>query len=219
MSLEHQTLAGRREAEQEPPRRRLLLATNNRGKVMELRALLQELKAEILTPDAIGLTLEVVEHGRTYAENASLKALAFARASGLVALGDDSGLEVDALDGQPGVYSNRFAPIANATDADRRRYLLTLLQGKPRPWTARFRAVLAIALPAGKVLLATGSCEGEIIPEERGEHGFGYDPIFWLPALGRTMAELTLEEKNRLSHRAQAARNAIPLLREILGEG
>lgn len=197
----------------------LLLATNNPGKAAELRALLKEIDAEILLPAEIGLDLEVVEDGQTYAENASRKALAFARVGNRVALGDDSGLEVDALNGRPGVYSHRFAPLPNATDADRRRYLLSLLQDKPRPWTARFRAVLAIALPTGEVFLAMGVCEGEIIPEERGEHGFGYDPIFLLPTLGRTMAELTMEEKNRLSHRAQAARNALPVLKKILSEG
>ncbi len=197
---------------------RLLLATNNPGKVRELRRLLQPLtRVEILTPADLGLHLEVEEHGQTYAENALLKAHAFAQASGLVALGDDSGLEVDALDGRPGVYSNRFAPIPNASEADRRRYLLDLLQDKPRPWTARFRAVLAIALPEGGSFLATGVCEGEIIPQERGEHGFGYDPIFLLATLGRTMAELTLEEKNRLSHRARAAQEAIPILKGLFG--
>lgn len=198
--------------------KQLLLATNNPGKAAELRALLKEIDAEILLPAEIGLNLEVVEDGQTYAENASRKALAFARAGNRITLGDDSGLEVDALGGRPGIYSNRFAPLPNATEADRRRYLLSLLQDKPRPWTARFRAALAIALPTGEVFLAMGVCEGEIIPEERGEHGFGYDPIFLLPTLGRTMAELTMEEKNRLSHRAQAARNALPMLKELLCE-
>lgn len=198
--------------------KQLLLATNNPGKAAELRALLKEIDAEILLPAEIGLNLEVVEDGQTYAENASRKALAFARAGNRITLGDDSGLEVDALGGRPGIYSNRFAPLPNATEADRRRYLLSLLQDKPRPWTARFRAALAIALPTGEVFLAMGVCEGEIIPEERGEHGFGYDPIFLLPTLGRTMAELTMEEKNRLSHRAQAARNAFPMLKELLCE-
>ncbi len=198
--------------------KQLLLATNNPGKVAELRALLREIDAEILSPSEMGLDLTVSEDGQTYAENASLKALAFARASNRITLSDDSGLEVDALGGQPGIYSNRFAPLPNATDADRRRHLLSLLQGKPRPWTARFRAALVIALPTGKTFLSMGACEGEIIPEERGKYGFGYDPIFLLPTLGRTMAELTMEEKNRLSHRAQAAREAIPILVEILRE-
>ncbi len=200
-----------------PPR--LLLATNNRGKVGELKELLRPLEGiEIVTPAELELHLEVEENGETYAENAGLKARAFAKVSNLATLADDSGLEVDALNGRPGIHSNRFAPVLNATDADRRRYLLTLLRDKPRPWTARFRAALVIALPDGRNFLTMGVCEGEIIPQERGEGGFGYDPIFLLPALGRTMAELTMEEKNRLSHRARAARDAIPVLREIFGK-
>ena len=159
--------------------------------------------------------MEVPEDGQTYAENASKKALAFSHASGLVALGDDSGLEVDALAGQPGLHSHRFGPTMDASDADRRKYLLKELQGLPRPWTARFRATVAVVLPSGKVQTASGQCEGEIIPEERGTNGFGYDPIFYIPELGRTMAELEMDEKNRLSHRARAVQNAIPILYEI----
>jgi XTP/dITP diphosphohydrolase len=195
---------------------KLLLATNNRGKVAEIKALLNGLGIQLLTPAGLGLQLEVAEDGATYAENASKKASVFARLSGLVSLADDSGLEVDALDGKPGLHSHRFAPQPGATDADRRRFLLARLSRRPRPWTARFRATVAIALPSGEVRLATGECEGEIIPEERGSGGFGYDPIFLLPELGRTMAELGMEEKNRLSHRARAVQNAIPILKEVL---
>jgi len=194
---------------------KLLLATNNRGKVAEIKALLDGLGIQVLTPAELGVQLEVAEDGATYAENASKKASAFARLSGLVSLADDSGLEVDALDGKPGLHSHRFAPQPGATDADRRRFLLARLGGCPRPWTARFRATVAVALPSGEVRLAFGECEGEIIPEERGSHGFGYDPIFLL--LGRTMAELGMEEKNRLSHRARAVQNATPILKEVLG--
>ena len=196
---------------------RLLLATNNRGKVREMQALLNDLCVELLLPADIGLELHIPEGGRTYAENAASKALAFARASGLIALGDDSGLEVDALDGQPGLHSHRFAPWLDATDADRRVYLLQRLQGKPRPWKARFRATVAVATPAGEVRYALGACEGEIIPEERGTNGFGYDPIFLIPALGKTMAELSMDEKNRLSHRARAIQNARQILKDVLG--
>ncbi len=195
----------------------LVLATHNPGKVAEMKALLTGLGAKILTPQDLGLDLEVPEDGQTYAENASKKALAFARAADTVALGDDSGLEVDALDGAPGIFSHRFTGQATATDAERRRYLLDRLQGKPGPWTARFRATVAVARPSGEVRLADGQCEGVIVPEERGSNGFGYDPIFWLPDLGRTMAELEMEEKNRLSHRARAVMNAIPILKEIWG--
>jgi XTP/dITP diphosphohydrolase len=135
----------------------------------------------------------------------------------MIALGDDSGLEVDALDGLPGLHSHRFCPIPNANDADRRKYLLERLGDKPRPWTARFRATIAIALPSGEVKLATGRCEGEIIPIERGANGFGYDPIFFIPEIGYTMAELEMNKKNQLSHRARAIQNAIPILKEALG--
>jgi len=195
----------------------LLIATNNIGKVAEIKALLAGLDLTLLTPHDLGLNLDVSEDGQTYAENASKKALAFAQAGGIAALADDSGLEVDALDGQPGLHSHRFCPIPNATDADRRRYLLERLHGKPRPWTAHFRATVAIAAPAGKVQLADGRCDGEIIPQERGSNGFGYDPIFLIPELGRTMAELGMDEKNRLSHRARAIQNAIPILKTIFG--
>jgi XTP/dITP diphosphohydrolase len=195
--------------------RSLLLATNNKGKVAEIKALLGGVGLTLLTPAELGLAIEVPEDGQTYAENASKKAAAFAQAGGMIALGDDSGLEVDGLDGQPGLHSHRFCPLPNATDADRRKYLLKKLQDKPRPWTARFHATVAVALPSGEVRLATGQCKGEIILEERGTNGFGYDPIFFIPELGRTMAELEMEQKNRLSHRAHAVQNAIPILREI----
>jgi len=190
----------------------LLLATENPGKVREIQALLADLAVELITPASLKLRLKVTEDGQTYAENATCKALAFARASGLIALGDDSGLEVDALGGKPGLLSHRFAPQPDATDADRRDYLLQQLHDKPRPWTACFRAVVAIATPNGDVRLAEGECHGEIIPDERGTSGFGYDPIFLIPSLGRTMAELSMEEKNRLSHRARAIQNARPIL-------
>jgi XTP/dITP diphosphohydrolase len=122
---------------------------------------------------------------------------------------------VDALDGAPGLYSARYSPKPGANDADRRAYLLQNLGGKPRPWKAHFHATIAIARPSGEVVLAEGNCYGEVIPEERGAGGFGYDAIFFLPELGKTTAELDMEEKNRLSHRAQAIMNAAPLLKKM----
>ena len=196
---------------------KLLLATNNKGKVAEIKALLDGTGLTLLTPADLGLALDVPEDGQTYAENASKKAAAFSEISGLIALGDDSGLEVDALDGQPGLHSHRFCPIPNATDADRRRYLLEKLQGEARPWTAHFHATVAVVFPSGKTQITNGQCDGEIIPEERGSNGFGYDPIFFIPEIGHTMAELGMDEKNRLSHRALAIQNAIPILKEIYG--
>jgi len=210
---------------------KLLLATNNKGKLRELRATLRvvDLLIELVTPADIRLELDVPEDGATYAENAAKKAVAFQRASGLACLADDSGLEVDALDGAPGLYSARYgSPLTlppfsgkrgggGLSDADRRAYLLQNLGGKPRPWTARFRATVAIAGPGGSVQIAEGTCPGEIVPKERGAGGFGYDPIFLLPELGLTMAELSEETKNRLSHRARAVQAALPILMKLFG--
>jgi XTP/dITP diphosphohydrolase len=192
----------------------LLIATHNPGKIKELQDLLNDTGIELITPAQINLEFDVIEDGLTYAENATKKALAFAQASGLIALADDSGLEVVALDGAPGLYSARYGSLngEKLSDKDRRDYLIKNLKDKPRPWTARFRATIAVAVPNGKTYLTEGFCEGEIIPEERGTGGFGYDPIFLLTELGKTMAELSLEEKNRLSHRAKAVINAKPIL-------
>jgi XTP/dITP diphosphohydrolase len=194
---------------------KLLLASYNQGKLHELRALLADVSMELISPTDLNLTLEVVEDGLTYQENAARKALAFARAGGYLSLADDSGLEVDALDGQPGLHSARFSSIPGATDRDRRTLLLQKVQTKPRPWAARFRCVIALASPAGQLSFSEGICPGEIIPEERGQNGFGYDPIFLLPELGKTMAELSMEEKNRLSHRARAVLAAKGILRQL----
>ena len=195
----------------------LLIATKNKGKIKELQDLLKDTRIELLIPAQINLDLDVVEDGQTYAENAAKKALAFAQASGLISLADDSGLEVDALDGAPGLYSARYGSTngQKLSDAERRAILIHNLQGKPRPWTARFHATIAVAVPNGNLHLAEGFCEGEIIPEERGTGGFGYDPIFLLSELGKTMAELSMEEKNRLSHRARAVMNTKPILNQI----
>jgi XTP/dITP diphosphohydrolase len=196
---------------------KLLIATNNKGKVIELQELLKDTGIELVTPAQIGLDLDVTEDGQTYAENATKKAVAFAQASGLISLADDSGLEVEALDGAPGLYSARYgAPDGGKLhDAGRRAFLIQNLQDQPRPWTARFHATIAVAVPGGETHLAEGFCAGEIIPEERGTGGFGYDPIFLLPELGKTMAELSMEEKNRLSHRARAVMNAKGILMQL----
>jgi len=195
---------------------KLLIATQNQGKLREIRAILSDPNINLLTPNDLGLVLEIVEDGQTYAENAAKKALTYAKASGILTLGDDSGLEVEALGGAPGIYSARYSPKVGANDADRRAHLLQNLAGKPRPWKARFYAAVAIASPEGDVHLANGECPGEIIPEERGTNGFGYDPIFLLPELGRTMAELDEDHKNRISHRAHALQNIRPLLTKLL---
>jgi XTP/dITP diphosphohydrolase len=193
----------------------LLIGTRNPGKLSELRALLADLPIQLVDLDSIGLDLNVEETGGEYAANAIAKATAFAQASGLWTLADDSGLEVDALDGAPGVSSARLAGPCSS-DAERRQVLLRLLTPFPRPWIAHFRCTMALASSHDEIDLTVGSCHGELIPQERGTHGFGYDPIFLLPDLNRTLAELTMEEKNRLSHRAQALRAILPTLRQRL---
>ena len=195
---------------------KILIATGNKGKLLEIQALLSDPGLTLLLPADLGLYLNVEESGSTYETNAAIKAMAFACASGLLTLADDSGLEVDALGGLPGVRSARFSPLPHASDADRRRYLLERLGGLPRPWAAHFHCTVALARPDGRLRFATGECHGEIIPEERGQNGFGYDPIFFFPELERTMAELNMDEKNQISHRARAVKAARPILHELL---
>jgi XTP/dITP diphosphohydrolase len=193
----------------------LLLATNNKGKVREYKSLLRGIPYEIVTPAERGITTEVSESGQTFEENARLKATTFAKESGLLTLADDSGLEVDALEGEPGVHSARYAG-EGASDTDRINYLLARLKDVPgEKRTARFRCIIAIATPKGKVTLCEGECRGVITTASRGEYGFGYDPIFYLPELGKTMAELLPEEKNKISHRARAAEKAREVLMKL----
>jgi XTP/dITP diphosphohydrolase len=194
---------------------RLLIATNNRGKLQELLPLLGDLPLQLVTPHDLGLCLTVEETGTSYAENARLKAEACAQASGLLTLADDSGLEVDALGGAPGVYSARYAG-ENATDAERRAQLLRALREVPAPRPARFRCVIAIAQPEAATAYFEGVCAGEILMEERGTHGFGYDPLFFVPDYGCTMAELPPTVKNQLSHRARAVQAAQPFLHKLI---
>lgn len=197
------------------PAKRLLIASNNPGKVREYRNIFRDLPLELVTPADLGLDMEVEESGATYEENARRKALAFAQQSGLVTLADDSGLEVDALDGEPGPRSHRYSA---GSDAERYRLLLQRLQDVPDGQrTARFRCVAAIATPDGETYTVEGTCPGVILSAPRGTGGFGYDPVFLLPDLGKTMAELTPEEKNALSHRGRAAQQARPVLRRLFG--
>lgn len=189
----------------------LILASRNPGKRRELLALLSPLGLKLLTPEELGEHEQVEETGRDYAQNARLKAADLAARHGLWTLGDDTGLEVEALGGAPGLHSARLVG-SSGTDEARRARLLEMLRPHPRPWRAVFKSVVALAGPAGEVETAAGECRGEIIPEPRGAGGFGYDSIFEVEGTGRTMAELTLEEKNRLSHRARAVRALLPAL-------
>lgn len=197
---------------------KLLIASSNKGKMKEIMDLLRDLPLEAILPADIGLTIEVEEDGQTYAENATKKALAYCNASGLITLADDSGLEVEALDGKPGLHSARFSGQPDATDADRRKFLLEKLNNHPRPWPAAFHSTVVIAVPEGTTHTLDGECRGEIIAQERGTNGFGYDPIFLVEGMDRTMAELSLEEKNRLSHRARAILAARPVLMELINK-
>ena len=193
----------------------LLIATSNPGKQREFAALLASSGLELRLPAEVRPLPTVQETGRSYAENAILKARAFAQASSLFALADDSGLEVDTLNGAPGLHSARIAG-PGRSDADRRALLLRHLQAFPRPWPARFRCVVALASPDGGVWTAEGVCEGEIIPAERGDKGFGYDPIFLVAERGLTMAELSESDKNAISHRGRATMAILPLLHQKL---
>jgi len=194
---------------------KLLLATNNQAKVREYKSLLHSLPYELVTLAEQGITTVVSEVGETLEENARLKATLLADKSRLLALADDSGLAVDALGGEPGLLSARYAG-ENASDKDRVSYLLSRLKGVP--WQKRsacFRCVIAIATPDGEVEFCSGECRGMITLDPRGEQGFGYDPIFYLPELDKTMAELPSEMKNQISHRGQAARKVYQVLERL----
>ena len=191
-----------------------MLATNNRGKMREYAALLKDLPCKVVSMADHGVP-PISETGKSLEENARLKALACAAHSQLVSLGDDSGLEVDALGGEPGPLSARYAG-EGASDSDRVDYLLSRL--KDVQWierSARFRCVIAVATPEGRVETCSGECRGLVAFAPRGELGFGYDPIFYIPELDKTMAELPMETKNRVSHRGQAARQVPGVLAKL----
>ncbi|MFC2013733.1 XTP/dITP diphosphatase [Chloroflexota bacterium] len=194
---------------------KLLLATNNQGKVREYKSLLQDILYELVTLADQGISIIIEEEGESFEENARLKATILAAESKLPALADDSGLEVDALGGEPGWLSARYAG-QGASDRERVEYLLTRLEGVP--WekrSARFRCIIAVATPDGRVELCSGKCEGFITFELKGEQGFGYDPVFYLTELDKTMAELPLEMKNAVSHRGQATRQVYKVLERL----
>lgn len=195
---------------------RLLIATHNRGKLIEYQEMFADLLFELVTLDDVGIRDDVAENGATFAENARVKALDYARASGLLTLADDSGLEVGALGGEPGVRSRRYAG-ENKSDAERIAFLLDKLRDvPPGKRAARFRCAIALATPDGKLWEAEGTCEGKIAFEPRGKNGFGYDPIFEIAARGVRMAELSTAEKNKVSHRAHAAKKARDILAKIV---
>ncbi len=184
---------------------KLLIATNNQGKVREFRELLRATGRELVTLEEAGIKSVAAETGQTFEENARIKATAYARESGLLTLADDSGLEVAALGGEPGVKSARYAG-EKASDSDRVKLLLANLAQVPQDKrTARFHCVIAVATPAGEAAVCEGECQGYITFEPKGSNGFGYDPVFLFTEFNKTMAELSPEMKGQVSHRARAA--------------
>jgi XTP/dITP diphosphohydrolase len=193
----------------------VLIASGNRGKIREFSELLLGSALRPIAPQDLGIVLEVEETGSSYLENALIKGHAYATAAAMVALADDSGIEVDALGGAPGIYSARFGGVG-LSDSDRTARLLEQLQltgGQSR--SARYRCALALVRTDGDIRQAEGTCEGVITKAPRGSNGFGYDPVFFLPDYGKTMAELSSEEKHRVSHRARAVRSLLDALTDL----
>ena len=192
--------------------RTLLLATSNQHKLEELRAILSDLPFKLFSLQDLQVDMAVEETGATFAENAELKARAYAQASGMLTLADDSGLEIDALGGAPGIRSARYLG-RETTYEERFRRILAQLNGLPVDRrTARFRCAIALVDPSGSTRIVEGVIEGVIAAMPSGKNGFGYDPIFFVPELGKTLAELAPEQKNRISHRGRAAQAARILL-------
>ena len=196
----------------------LVLASGNKGKLAEFQRLLDGLDVQIYSMKEYPEIGDIVEDGSTFAENALIKARAVCKATGKPAMADDSGLSVDALNGAPGIYSARFAG-EQRSDADNNEKVLKLLENvEDAKRTARFYCVIAIVLPDGREYTVEGTCEGMILHALRGEGGFGYDPLFYIESLDKTFAELTMEEKNRISHRGHANRKAVEIIRGLKSE-
>jgi XTP/dITP diphosphohydrolase len=195
---------------------KLLIATNNPGKLREYQEILANLPVELVSPADAGLTLDPEETGSTFEENAIIKAQAFAQASSLLTLADDSGLEIDALNGEPGVYSARYGNTEKKDHEGRYRLVLEKLVDTPsEKRTARFKCVVALAVGEKVTGTADGVVEGVITFSPKGEGGFGYDPVFFVPEFQRTMAELTPDEKNSISHRSRAVQAAMPMIEQM----
>lgn len=194
---------------------KLILASNNKNKLREFSWLVKDMDIELIGQRDAGCDFEVEETGTTFEENSYLKASAVTKATGLAAFADDSGLVVDALNGEPGVYSARYCPKADATDEDRYNYLLSKLENVENR-SARFVCTICCTMPNGDILRTRGECEGYIMREPHGNGGFGYDPVFHPDCVDRGMAELTPEEKNAISHRGKALREFIRKLDEYM---
>ena len=185
---------------------RIIFATGNAGKMKEIREILSDLPYEVISMKEAGVTADIVEDGTTFEENALIKARTIAKLTGEIAMADDSGLEVDYLDKAPGIYSARFLGEDTSYDI-KNKYLIDQLEGvEGSDRSARFVCAIACVWPDGKEKVCRATIEGELAKESKGENGFGYDPIFYVPEYGKTTAELSLEEKNEISHRAKALR-------------
>ncbi len=192
---------------------KVVLASKNRHKLEEIQQILSKYEIELVLQSELGVDVDVEETGKTFEENSLLKAQAVVRATGLPALADDSGLSVDALGGEPGIYSARYGGESCVSDRDRLNHLLQNLRGiRSEERTARFVCAITLLYPDGNKLLAYGTCEGYIATEPHGEGGFGYDPVFYIPSEGCTFAEMGGEKKNRISHRARALQQLCALL-------
>ena len=193
---------------------KLILASNNANKLKEFRSLVADLDIGLLSQKEAGCDFEVEETGTTFEENAYLKASAVTEATGIAAVADDSGLCVDALGGEPGIYSARYGLGHAASDEERYRYLLQKMEGM-EDRSARFVCCICCTFPDGSVIRSRGECEGEILLAPKGQNGFGYDPVFHPLCLDKSMAELNPEEKNAISHRGKALRAFIEELRKL----
>jgi len=195
---------------------KLVLASQNQHKLQEMQAILAKFNVEIVLQSQLGLAIDPEETGTTFEENSELKARAVMEACGLPSIADDSGLVVDALNGEPGVYSHRFGN--KNSDEERCLYLLDRMKDVPdAERTARFVSVITCLFPDGRKLVARGTCEGTILWEMRGENGFGYDPLFFVPEKNKTFSELSGEEKNAISHRGNALALFCEKYREMFG--
>lgn len=196
----------------------LVLASGNQGKIAEFQRLLEGLDIQVHSMKEYPEIGEIIEDGASFAENALIKARAVCKATGKAALADDSGLMVDALDGAPGIYSARFAGEQHDDAANNAKLLQLLEPVADADRTGRFFCAIAIVLPDGREYTVEGTCPGMILRELKGQGGFGYDPLFYVPDMGKTFAQLSMEEKNRISHRSHANRKAVEILRQLKGE-
>lgn len=197
----------------------LIAATKNKGKLDEITQLLARLPCDVISMSEVGIEDDIEENGSTFEENALIKARAVWKVTGGTVIADDSGLEADYLDGAPGIYSARYAG-EGATDADRNRKLLDALEGVPADKrTGRFICVVALLFPDGSSLTVRGTCEGYIAAEPVGSNGFGYDPLFYVPEIGLTIAQMEANTKNSISHRGNALRKAAEHLEQVWSDG